>query len=77
MRFRFVVALSVALLGGCCVSRQELAADVAAWEGFTNAVEPDLRFMYEGMGEPSRTTRLRLLEDNRAAIAAATSRTKN
>lgn len=70
------VLLALVLAAGCCVSKQELRGNVAAWEAFTDAVEPDLRFMYEGMGEPTRTTRLRLLEDNRAAIAASNSRAR-
>lgn len=68
MKNLIVVAL-LALGSGCCVSKEELSADVAAWRSFTDAVEPDLAHLYA-----KDPIRLRALEDNRAAIAAATSR---
>ena len=118
MRTRSVLALALIvplLATGCCVSKQELEANVQAWSDFSTAVEPDLMLLYLGgtdqdiitllelereaadlteikraprkrlfdlmhhildIEEPSRTMRLGLLSDNRAAIAAATSRTR-
>ncbi len=73
---KLLLAAVLAVGSGCCVSKTELAADVDAWRSFTDAVEPDLIRLYGEMKEPTRTTRLGLLDDNRDAIADATSRSR-